>query len=86
LREEGVRRVQVWLDGVAVLSCLVPVKRAKGCEVVTVEGLVDLALHPGPLPFREREASPLSQEGRGAGGEEEKFVTTAYLKCLEGDR
>jgi carbon-monoxide dehydrogenase medium subunit len=38
----------VWLDGIAVMSCLVPVERVDGCSVVTVEGLADSsgALHP----------------------------------------
>ncbi len=42
----------VWLDGEAVMACLVPVERAAGCDVVTVEGLaVDDRLHTVQAAF-----------------------------------
>ncbi len=71
----------VFLDGKAVMACLVPAPRAHGAEIVTVEGLADLT------PLRLPPFSP-KMGGEKEGGREgrlhpvqEAFIEHGAVQC-----
>ncbi len=59
----------VFLDGKAVMACLVPAPRAHGAEIITVEGLADLT--PDPSPKGEGRLHPI----------QEAFVQNGAVQC-----
>jgi xanthine dehydrogenase iron-sulfur cluster and FAD-binding subunit A len=74
----------VWLDGMAVMSCLVPAERADGCEVVTIEGLVELIPERGEGEQEERGGQgarfhPLQQAFVDAGAVQCGYCTPGIL-------
>lgn len=64
----------VWLDGIAVLACLVPAPRAHGAQVVTVEGLAQEDVGAGTAPLH-----PLQQAFIDEGAVQCGYCTPGFL-------
>ena len=66
----------IFLDGKAVMACLVPAPRAHGAEIVTIEGLANL--ESGGLPPKIREQAPGLQSLHPV---QEAFIQHGAVQC-----
>ena len=66
----------IFLDGKAVMACLVPAPRAHGAEIVTIEGLANL--ESGALPPNAREQAPALQSLHPV---QEAFIQRGAVQC-----
>ncbi len=66
----------VFLDGKAVMACLVPAPRADGAEIVTVEGL--RALDSSGLPLETRKQIPAAH---GLHPVQQAFIADSAVQC-----
>jgi carbon-monoxide dehydrogenase medium subunit len=66
----------VFLDGKAVMACLVPAPRAHGAEIVTVEGLAHM--ESGGAPLEMQEQTPALQKLHRV---QESFIEHGAVQC-----
>ena len=66
----------VWLDGIAVLSCLTPAPRAHGAHIVTVEGLACPERRPELVEGRSRRA-----QGDELHSVQQAFIDEGAVQC-----